>query len=269
MQKISIMLITFCLSTFCAFSPLSYSDEKTLKAKLDWEQEDIIFSTDNFTLHGVLVKPDSVGPHPAVIFIHGDGPHDRTFSGYFIPIWKKFIDTGYVCMSWDSPGVGNSTGKFSETQRLHERAKIAIAAVEYLKRRTDIDDDRIGFWGFSQAGYVILGSLGLPIFAGATGGILYLLGPTGGYLIGFIAASYIVGGMISMKKELTFGWTILAMLTGLVVVYLAGASWLSFVTKSNFSQTFVLGVLPFIPGAVLKLLAGAIIFYKFLQPQRA
>ncbi len=121
----------------------------------------------------------------------------------------------------------------------------------------------------SQAGYIILGSLGLPIFAGATGGILYLLGPTGGYLIGFMAASYIVGGMISMKKELTFGWTILAMLTGLVVVYLSGASWLSFVTKSNFSQTFVLGVLPFIPGAVLKLLAGAIIFYRFLQPQSA
>lgn len=121
----------------------------------------------------------------------------------------------------------------------------------------------------SQAGYIILGSLGLPIFAGATGGILYLLGPTGGYLIGFMAASYIVGVMISMKKELTFGWTILAMLTGLVVVYLLGASWLSFVTKSNFSQTFVLGILPFIPGAVLKLLAAAIIFYRFLQPQRA
>ncbi len=121
----------------------------------------------------------------------------------------------------------------------------------------------------SQAGYIVLGSLGLPIFAGATGGILYLLGPTGGYLIGFMAASYIVGGMIGMKKELTFGWTVLAMLTGLAVVYLLGASWLSFVIKSNFSQTFALGVLPFIPGAVLKLLAGAIIFYKFLQPQRA
>ncbi len=121
----------------------------------------------------------------------------------------------------------------------------------------------------SQAGYIILGSLGLPIFAGATGGILYLLGPTGGYLIGFMAASYIVGGMISMKKELTFRWTVLAMLTGLAVVYLSGASWLSFVTKSSFSQTFVLGVLPFIPGAVVKLLAGAIIFYRFLQPQRA
>ena len=117
----------------------------------------------------------------------------------------------------------------------------------------------------SQAGYIILGSLGLPIFAGATGGVLYLLGPTGGYLIGFIAASYVVGGMISIKKELTFGWTILAMLTGMAVVYLLGAGWLSFVTKSNFSQTFVLGVLPFIPGAVLKLLAGAFIFYRFLQ----
>ena len=119
----------------------------------------------------------------------------------------------------------------------------------------------------SQAGYIILGSLGLPIFAGATGGILYLLGPTGGYLIGFIAASYIVGGMINMKKELTFGWTILAMLTGMAVVYLLGASWLSFVIKSNFSQTFVFGVLPFIPGAVLKLSAAAIIFYTFLQPR--
>ena len=119
----------------------------------------------------------------------------------------------------------------------------------------------------SQAGYIVLGSLGLPIFAGATGGILYLLGPTGGYLIGFIAASYITGRMISVKKELSFKWIILAMLTGLSVIYLLGVSWLSFVTKIDFSEAFVLGVLPFIPGAVLKLLAAAFIFYRFLQPR--
>jgi dienelactone hydrolase len=129
----------------------SSSDKRTM----NWQEEEISFTAGGFGLHGVLVKPQSKGPHPAVIFIHGDGPIDRTMLGYYIPIWKKFVEVGYVCMSWDKPGVGKSTGGFGDKTLFHDRASIAAEAVRYLKAREDIDGKRIGYWGISQAGYII------------------------------------------------------------------------------------------------------------------
>ena len=129
----------------------SSSEERAM----NWQEEEIRFETGRFDLHGVLVKPQSRGPHPAVIFIHGDGPINRTMLGYYIPIWKKFVEVGYACMSWDKPGVGKSTGGFGDKTLFHDRASIAAEAVRYLKAREDIDGKRIGYWGISQAGYII------------------------------------------------------------------------------------------------------------------
>ena len=64
--------------------------------------------------------------------------------------------------------------------------------------------------GISQAGYVILGGIGLPLFAGM-GGIEYLFGPTGGYLIGFIVASWVIGKMLERRKN--FLWINFSFLT--------------------------------------------------------
>jgi len=125
------------------------------KRTVNWQEEEISFTAGGFSLHGVLVKPQSRGPHPAVIFIHGDGPINRTMLGYYIPIWKKFVEVGYACMSWDKPGVGKSTGGFGDRTLFHDRASIAAGAVRYLKAREDIDGKRIGYWGISQAGYII------------------------------------------------------------------------------------------------------------------
>ena len=116
---------------------------------------EINFTSGNFNLSGVLVIPQNGGPFPTVIFIHGDGPINRTMLGYYEPIWQKFTDVGYACLSWDKPGVGKSTGKFGDTTLFHERASIAADGVRFLKSRKDIDGNCIGVWGLSQAGYIM------------------------------------------------------------------------------------------------------------------
>lgn len=129
----------------------SYSDEKLV----NWQEEEISFTVRDFTLHGVLIKPLGHGIFPAVIFIHGDGPIDRTMLGYYVPLMEKFVEAGYACMSWDKPGVGKSTGSFGDGVLFHDRATIAAEAVKVLKARKDIDGKFIGFWGISQAGYIM------------------------------------------------------------------------------------------------------------------
>ena len=113
----------------------------------------------------------------------------------------------------------------------------------------------------SQAGYVILGTLGLPIFAGAGCGLTYLAGPTGGYLMGFIVGAFIVGCLIELRKSAA--WKVAIFILGLASVYLCGILWLSFVLNISLYKSVLLGVIPFIPGAVIKLTFAILIYVKF------
>lgn len=111
-------------------------------------------------------------------------------------------------------------------------------------------------WGIlSQALYLLLGLLGFPYFAGWSAGVKTLLGPTGGYLLGFLLASYLVG-IIAQSGNLKR--TYLAMCLGNLIIYLFGASWLGVVNSLTFSQALLKGVIPFLPGDVMKILAGGI-----------
>lgn len=111
------------------------------------------------------------------------------------------------------------------------------------------------FGTLAQGGYVGLGVLGIPLFQGYGAGLLHLAGPTGGYLIGFIAAPFIVGSLI--KRNVVF-----AMSLGLSVIYVCGVSWLMLGYKFDFSNAVYLGFIPFIPGAVCKLIAASWIYSK-------
>jgi len=70
-------------------------------------------------------------------------------------LWKAFTDAGFACLSWDKPGVGNSTGIYNRSKIMEERSDVLLASVKYLKERNDIDTKRIGLWGISQAGWVM------------------------------------------------------------------------------------------------------------------
>lgn len=108
------------------------------------------------------------------------------------------------------------------------------------------------------AAYIIEGCAGLPVFASARAGLSILLGPTGGYLVGFIAAAYITGSLAERGWDRRAASTILAMVLGNVAIYACGLIWLSCLT--GLSKTVLVGGLyPFIPGDLLKIALAAVL----------
>ncbi|MBE0592150.1 MAG: alpha/beta hydrolase [Gemmatimonadales bacterium] len=115
--------------------------------------EEITFRSGPFTLVGDLNLPQGRGPFPVVIFVHGDGPNDRTST--YPPIMDRMLRAGFATFAWDKPGTGESTGEIDRSRLQHERAQIVLDAIEVLRSRADIDPQWIGMWGISQAGYVM------------------------------------------------------------------------------------------------------------------
>ncbi|MFD0360047.1 alpha/beta hydrolase family protein [Nocardia sp. GCM10030253] len=106
-------------------------------------------------LNGVLALPkDSVGPFGLVVFIHGDGPIDATHESFYRPMWESFARAGYASLSWNKPGVAGAPGNWLD-QSMDDRATEAIAAIAWARTRPEIDPQRIGLWGASQAGWVL------------------------------------------------------------------------------------------------------------------
>lgn len=109
----------------------------------------------------------------------------------------------------------------------------------------------------SQLVYLIEGSAGLPVFAGGTAGLAVVLGPTGGYLIGFAAAAGLVGWLVERGLGRRVVTTIGTMLLGSMVVYLFGVAWLGHFVPGGLAGALAQGVLPFLPGDLLKSLIAA------------
>ncbi|MHC1625903.1 MAG: biotin transporter BioY [Methanoculleaceae archaeon] len=101
--------------------------------------------------------------------------------------------------------------------------------------------------------YLLLGLLNLPVFHNGTAGIGVLLGPTGGYLIGFIPAVLVVGlAYENRAPAVQVAGIVLA--TGLI--YFSGLSWLALSSGMSFSAALLVGMLPFLPGDALKALVA-------------
>ena len=112
----------------------------------------------------------------------------------------------------------------------------------------------------SQLTYLGLGAMGAPIFAGWMGGPAVLMGPTGGYLIGFVAAAFVVGLLAERGWDRRTWSMALAMLVGNIVIYVFGLPWLS-IWLGNFapkSSVLAVGLYPFIPGDLLKIVLAAV-----------
>lgn len=93
--------------------------------------------------------------------------------------------------------------------------------------------------------YVLLGAVGVPVFAGMTGGVGILAGPTGGYIIGFIPAAIIIG-FAADKWERKALPLIVAMVLGVLVCYLIGTIWFMVVTGMGIGESLMLCVVPFL-----------------------
>ncbi|MFA5321870.1 MAG: biotin transporter BioY [Smithella sp.] len=116
----------------------------------------------------------------------------------------------------------------------------------------------------SQFIYVMLGVVGIPVFAGGKAGLGVIFGPTGGYLLGFIIAAFVIGIVNRMKKSAGAFWYIFSMFIGMLIIYFFGSLQLSLIAKMSFNKALAVGVLPFIPGDIIKILLAAIICLRFM-----
>ena len=108
--------------------------------------------------------------------------------------------------------------------------------------------------------YLIEGATSLPFFAGGHGGLLHLMGPTGGYLIAFPAAAFITGAFAEHGWDRHFFSAAAAMAIGSVVIMLSGWLWFSLVMRTSPAITIFDTVLKFIPGDLIKIcLAAAVL----------
>ncbi len=114
----------------------------------------------------------------------------------------------------------------------------------------------------SQVIYLLIGIIGLPVFAGGKAGLGVLFGPTGGYLIGFVAGAWVIGAMAGLKRRPGFPWTVFSLCAGTIVIYLFGVAQLSLVAKLSLNKAIAVGVLPFLIGDAIKILAAAFVVKK-------
>ena len=120
-------------------------------------------------------------------------------------------------------------------------------------------------WGLaSVAVYLLAGACGLPVFAGGMGGIGRFVGPTGGFLLGYLPAVLVIGLLVSGKRPL-FWRDVFAMVIGSVVLYACGLSWLKMILGFTWSKTLAMGMFPFLIGDAFKIVAAAAIA-KSLRP---
>ena len=117
----------------------------------------------------------------------------------------------------------------------------------------------IGTWKgtASYVIYLLIGLVGLPVFSGFTGGPGKLFGPTGGYLIGFIPLAIIAGIFID-KFYSKWYLCLVGMILGTVVCYAFGTAWLAYEAHMNFKAALWAGVIPFIPGDLIKMILAMI-----------
>ena len=143
---------------------------------------------------------------------------------------------------------------------------------------------------FSVLVYILLGAAGVPVFAGFTGGLGHIAGPTGGYIIGYLTSAFVCGAIVDMlyaphahssdtracSPSMTAGhggsqssgrkrsWKTYAVITvaallGTVSCYTLGTIWFIILTKSSYAASLAMCVIPFIPGDIFKIIAAAII----------
>lgn len=133
------------------------------------KHDEVRFANGEVQLAGTLIRPSTGEKHPAVILVHGSGPQNREF---ILPFARFLVRRGIAVLGYDKRGVGGSSGDWN-TASFEDLAGDVVAAVDYLKRRRDIDGTQIGLLGVSQAGWI------MPLAAVRATGLAFLISISG------------------------------------------------------------------------------------------
>ena len=110
--------------------------------------------------------------------------------------------------------------------------------------------------------YLLLGLVGIPVFAGGSAGAAKLFGPTGGDLIGYLFLALIAGafvGRFAENKWKNIAFAALGMILGTIVLYALGTAWLAYSAGMDFQAALWAGVIPFIPGDLVKMVIAVLL----------
>ena len=133
----------------------------------DHDEVSIRFTCAGATLAATLTLPPGPGPHPAAVWVHGDGKASRlTYRG--APLVRALVAAGVAVLSYDKRGAGQSEGTCcpGDSGHFNLLAADAAGALHVLANRPDIDPTRLGFVGASQAGWVVplaIARAGIPV----------------------------------------------------------------------------------------------------------
>ena len=108
--------------------------------------------------------------------------------------------------------------------------------------------------------YLITGLLGVAVFAKHASGYLYFLGPTAGYLIGFIPMVFVVGLLVEKGFGRNWKSVLTCMFISEIILYICGLVWLQIYLKTSLIQTLQYGLIPFMLGDILKILLALPLF---------
>lgn len=104
--------------------------------------------------------------------------------------------------------------------------------------------------------YLLMGAIGIPVFAGASSGFAVIFGPTGGYLVGFLFNALVTGRIIE-KTRFNYLWAVIANLAGALVTLAFGAIWLKIAGGLTWQTAFASGFLTFIIPGIIKAAAAS------------
>jgi len=121
----------------------------------------------------------------------------------------------------------------------------------------------------SQSAYLLMGLSGLPVFALPGSGPAYFLGPTAGYLLGFVACAYVTGSALRRSKGLGLPGVLLSFGAGSAILYLCGVSWLTVYMAGDVGRAFKAGVAPFVLFDLAKMVIAAAIYFGWERFRRA
>ena len=151
---------------FTVFSLIAAADEVSVplrpqepKGAISYTEEEVKYSNliADVTLAGTLTLPRSGIPSPAVLLIAGSGPNDRneTVFGHkpFLVLADHLTKQGFAVLRVDKRGVGQSTGNY-DVATTEDFAADALAGIEYLKTRKEVDAEQIGLIGHSEGGLI-------------------------------------------------------------------------------------------------------------------
>lgn len=167
----------------------------------------------------------------------------------YVTIYKKTDIMRFICCSYGHMRAAQYPG--------------GACANQYGQSGCSAGWRRFGekFGTLSMVLYILLGAIGLPVFAMGKGGFSVLAGPTGGYIIGYVFMAFITG-WFAEKYPQRKGMLLVGMVTGNLICYIFGTVWFMLVTQTAFWEALMLCVVPFLPGDAVKIVAAMLLSVK-------